>query len=273
MDAPIFRFHPFEPDLGRLPSLSRAEVAGISVAIAGNVLISLALNCQKLAHRRLEREREQGHQLDQRPYNDLTAAGQRIDEEDEADEAAEDPNTVEGDEARVLDPGTPRDGDNKGQETPEDPTGNESDYLKSKLWWLGFLLMNVGEMGNFISYAFAPASIVAPLGTFALIANCVFAPFMLKERFRTRDFFGIIIAIIGAVTVVLSANASDTRLNHEGLIRAICQRPFLVYSIVYIVGAVILSGLSESEVGKKYVFVDVGLCALFGGSYLLSASA
>src|SRR5713101_7352549 len=31
--------------------------------------------------------------------------------------------------------------------------------------WLGFLLMNVGEIGNFISYAFAPASVVAPLGT------------------------------------------------------------------------------------------------------------
>ena len=25
--------------------------------------------------------------------------------------------------------------------------------------------MNIGEMGNFISYAFAPASVVAPLGT------------------------------------------------------------------------------------------------------------
>lgn len=33
------------------------------------------------------------------------------------------------------------------------------------LRWLGFLLMNVGEIGNFISYAFAPASVVAPLGT------------------------------------------------------------------------------------------------------------
>lgn len=33
------------------------------------------------------------------------------------------------------------------------------------LRWMGFLLMNVGEMGNFISYAFAPASVVAPLGT------------------------------------------------------------------------------------------------------------
>lgn len=38
--------------------------------------------------------------------------------------------------------------------------------------WLGFLLMNVGEMGNFISYAFAPASVVAPLGT----VSCIYQP-------------------------------------------------------------------------------------------------
>lgn len=41
-----------------LPNLSRATVAGISVAISGNILISLALNCQKLAHRRLQHEHE-----------------------------------------------------------------------------------------------------------------------------------------------------------------------------------------------------------------------
>lgn len=41
-----------------LPRISTSTAAGIGVAIAGNVLISLALNCQKLAHRRLERERE-----------------------------------------------------------------------------------------------------------------------------------------------------------------------------------------------------------------------
>lgn len=72
------------------------------------------------------------------------------------------------------------------------------------------------------------------------------------------------VAIVGAVTVVLSANPSDVQLDPEGLIRAFSQRPFLIYSIVYIVGAIILSGLSESEFGKRHVFVDVGLCGLFG---------
>jgi len=41
----------------------------------------------------------------------------------------------------------------------------EGMYLKSKLWWLGLVLMAVGEGGNFLSYGFAPASVVAPLGT------------------------------------------------------------------------------------------------------------
>lgn len=39
------------------PSMSRATVVGITFAIAGNVLISFALNLQKLAHARLEAAR------------------------------------------------------------------------------------------------------------------------------------------------------------------------------------------------------------------------
>lgn len=37
---------------------STASFIGIIIAISGNVVISLALNCQKLAHKRLERERQ-----------------------------------------------------------------------------------------------------------------------------------------------------------------------------------------------------------------------
>lgn len=79
-----------------------------------------------------------------------------------------------------------------------------------------------------------------------------------------RDLFGIFIAIIGAVTVVLSSNASDTRLDPEALVTAICQLPFLIYSCIYIFGAITLSILSEGRFGRQWVFIDVGLCALFG---------
>lgn len=66
------------------------------------------------------------------------------------------------------------------------------------------------------------------------------------------------------MTVVLSANPSETRLDPAGLIEAISRPAFVVYATVYIAGIVILSGLSESSIGKRWVYVDIGLCAFFG---------
>ena len=104
----------------------------------------------------------------------------------------------------------------------------EGAYLKSKLWWLGMCLIAVGEGGNFLSYGYAPASVVAPLGTVvstlidvdfgqctdyqALIANCVFAPLILRETFHAKELIGMALAILGAVTVVWSSNASNPRV-------------------------------------------------------------
>ncbi|KAI0068905.1 DUF803-domain-containing protein [Artomyces pyxidatus] len=331
-----------------LPHVSRGTVVGITVAIAGNVLISLALNLQKMAHARLDAERRAwggagagrersggGAGAEDRHEMADGAQDDEVQEELAREARAGDGHPPEGSDASETEPlisihegelsetvplthtygavapvGVSSH-DARGQrpgkarrtwglllrfqhrgvrdartQAPEDgpkqkpPTngsaqndageGQETDYLRSKLWWFGFILMNVGEIGNFISYAFAPASTVAPLGTFALIANCFFAPVLLGERFRKRDLLGIAIAIIGAVTVVLSSNTSDKRLSPDEIKAAVSQRVFVVYSIVYASGVVILAGLSEGPVGRMFVLVDLGLCSLFGGFTVLA---
>ncbi len=73
--------------------------------------------------------------------------------------------------------------------------------------------MSLGEAGNFLSYGYAPASVVAPLGTVALIANCGLSPLMLGERFKGRDLVGVGLAVVGAVTVVLSGKGRDMRVS------------------------------------------------------------
>jgi hypothetical protein len=78
------------------------------------------------------------------------------------------------------------------------------------------------------------------------------------------DLLGIFIAIIGAVTVVLSCDTSDVRLDPDALIQAISQKSFILFSCVYIAGAIVLAALSEARIGRNWVFVDVGICALFG---------
>ncbi|KAF5364004.1 hypothetical protein D9756_000538 [Leucocoprinus leucothites] len=322
-----------------LPRLTTQTLIGITVAISGNILISLALNLQKLAHKRLDPQingRANGNgQMKpllspRRHSSDRPSLNEQDEDEDTVTEHTSPPqqyspasesqpllpvvdhsrnySILDRDDSPEHEPhksgffrrifhSKKRSNKKKqaavlpvdvlaedaalhgsessrrqGSDDEEDQT-SETEYLKSKLWWTGFFLMNVGELGNFISYAFAPASVVAPLGTFALIANCVFAPLMLGEHFRKRDFLGICVAIVGAVTVVLSSNASDTRLNPRQLIGAITQTPFLVYVGIYIGGAIILAGLSQGRLGRTYVFIDVGLCALFGGFTVLSTKA
>lgn len=96
------------------------------------------------------------------------------------------------------------------------------------------------------------------------MANCIFAPLMLGERFRKLDIFGIVVAVVGAVTVVLSSNASDARLGPSELVQAISQRLFVAYTIIYAIGGAMLGMFSEGKLGRQHVFVDVGLCAIFG---------
>jgi hypothetical protein len=257
-----------------LPEVTTKSVIGITVAICGNVLISLALNFQKLAHKRLDREKAlkaRERELQTRTNSAADAADSEEEESSQPTTRMADPlpqvnlsasvvvietapllqhsqsepsptgygtsraHSIKPSKRKVISrlfPSHAREGntsnlmgvqevaeprnathallpvDGLANSTVDNELGlqngntsngkedgelmnehwNESDYLKSKLWWLGFLLMNIGECGNFISYAFAPASVVAPLGTFALMANCVFAPLLLKERFRKVTF-------------------------------------------------------------------------------------
>lgn len=47
-------------------------------------------------------------------------------------------------------------------------------YTRNPLWWLGVSLMIIGEVGNFSAYGYAPASLVAPLGTTTVVGKINF---------------------------------------------------------------------------------------------------
>jgi magnesium transporter len=79
-----------------------------------------------------------------------------------------------------------------------------------------------------------------------------------------RDLLGSALAIIGAVTVVLASNGSDSKMDPDTLRRAVTRLPFIIYSGVYAAGALVLATLSHGKAGQTWVFVDIGLCALFG---------
>ncbi|KAJ9661734.1 hypothetical protein H2201_006405 [Coniosporium apollinis] len=275
-----------------LPGLGDSEgwssLIGIVTAIIGNVLISFALNTQRYAHIKLSEERDaRRRQRRAGRSRSVGSASYGMQQDQIAEERAKrnlgakyDAQGVhmmhneDATETDVLIPklssGCSSDSeDTTAQKEQSGPEGRKQSYLKSPYWWIGIVLMTVGEAGNFLAYGFAPASIVSPLGVVALISNCMIAPFMLGERFRKRDLLGVAIAVAGAVTVVLSAKDSNPKLGPDEIWRLIATWEFETYlgiTIVCIVGLMVVS----KRYGEKSIFIDLGLVGLFGAYTALS---
>ncbi|CAI2168427.1 18075_t:CDS:2 [Funneliformis geosporum] len=225
------------PPLKTLPEVK--SFIGVIFAVTGNILISVALNLQKNAHNELQRL-QLAFINNSNTHSQAASFG--------SDLSSRSLHTQNDDSYEVL----------------LDPEQySETNYLRSKAWWTGIILMIIGELGNFMAYAFAPASVVAPLGTVALISNVILAPIMLKERFRKQDLIGILIAIIGAVVVVLDP---------EAIWNAIKQTPFIIYFIITATLASFLMYLSD-RIGHKTCFVDLSLVAIFGGYTVLATKS
>lgn len=250
-----------------------SSLIGIVTAIVGNVLIALALNLQRYAHTRIHRARLPASTPPRpalkststpdrpRPYGsigpDLTPSAPRPSELDEAPASDDE-----------LDPLVPSEADADTNHchprTSDGPASTStSTYLKSPYWWLGQTFITLGEMGNFLAYGFAPASIVSPLGVVALISNCIIAPVMFHEKFRARDFWGVLIAVAGVATVVLSANQQETKLEPSDVWRAITTTEFEIYLAVTTLLILLLMWASENY-GGSTILIDLGLVGLFG---------
>lgn len=283
-----------------------SSLIGIVTAIVGNVLISFALNTQRYAHLRLsqdsseraeksraERRKRRGGNGKSRARGDGRHYGseQLQQQEDVAEERARDNarygpengrlELEEEEEPQEGDPLIPSLGSRKsssstagsslpnGDDEKGEGEGKNKSYLRSPIWWLGISLMVLGEAGNFLAYGFAPASIVSPLGVVALISNCLIAPLLLHEKFRWRDAVGVVIAVAGCVTVVLSASDSNPRLDPDIIWDLITTWEFETYLGVT-VGLIIVLLFASNKYGEKSILIDIGLVGLFGGYTALS---
>ncbi|KAL6239628.1 hypothetical protein BDW75DRAFT_197883 [Aspergillus navahoensis] len=253
-----------------------SSLIGIITALAGNILISLALNIQRYAHIRIEKEWEHEklqRELGWKRTNRRSSYG-AVDGPVQGERYEDD---LSGQSERYRDDISDQEDDlpdspvSERTAEPENgsPQRRRKSYLRSPYWWAGIILMTLGETGNFMAYGFAPASIVSPLGVVALISNCVIAPFMLREKFRKRDFWGVLIAITGAVVVVLSAKSSEEKIGPDDIWEMITRWEFELYLGLTSALIVVLMW-SSREYGRRTILIDVGLVGLFGGYTALS---
>jgi len=103
------------------------------------------------------------------------------------------------------------------------------EFHKSQRWWAAVVLMCVGEFGNFTAYAFAPATLVAPLGAVSVVANSIISSLLGLEAFRFQDIMGTALVVCGGCVLVLFAPAGEANFSLQELEGYLLGGVFLVY--------------------------------------------
>ncbi|WRX31847.1 Magnesium transporter NIPA - like 9 [Theobroma cacao] len=157
-------------------------------------------------------------------------------------------------------------------------------YLLEPLWWLGMITsikpfvvyvdaVIVGEVANFVAYAFAPAILVTPLGALSIIVSAVLAQFMLKEKLQPLGVLGCVMCISGSVVIVIHAPQESPITSVQEIWTMATQPAFVLYLGSVIVLVFLLIFHFVPRCGHTNVLVFTGICSLMGSLSVMSVKA
>lgn len=153
----------------------------------------------------------------------------------------------------------------KANEKYEEVAGEGYGYLKNAFWWTGMTLMIIGEICNFVAYAFVDAILVTPLGALSVVITTILSAIFLKERLSMVGKVGCFLCIIGSVVIVMNAPSESSAATIQEMQHFVIAPGFLSYAGVIIVGCTFIALWAGPRYGKKSMLVYLSICSLIGG--------
>ncbi|GMF09235.1 unnamed protein product [Phytophthora lilii] len=152
--------------------------------------------------------------------------------------------------------------------------------LKQPLWMLGFGLVCLGSLLDFVAFGMAPQTLLAPLAALSLVWNMLIAPIFHKEKVTKQNLLATAIIFVGVTLTVIFAGHSTPSYELEDLIR-LYQQPAMYAYITLIV--CFLGGLftfcryiertHNFEEGLFHIICYGGIAGTFGGQSVLLAKS
>ena len=116
------------------------------------------------------------------------------------------------------------------------PSGDTKELMRKKLWHIGAFILLAGSICTFVSFAYAPQSMLAALGSVQFLSNVFFARFVLSEEITLRVILATCIIIAGQVLIVVYSPHKTNNYDAHSLM-SLYDRIFLTYmGILSIVG-------------------------------------
>ncbi|RLN89563.1 hypothetical protein BBJ28_00021836, partial [Nothophytophthora sp. Chile5] len=152
--------------------------------------------------------------------------------------------------------------------------------FKQPLWVLGFALVCLGSLLDFVAFGMAPQTLLAPLAALSLVWNMFIAPIFHKEKVTRQNILATFVIFVGVILTVIFAGHSTPSYELQDLIR-LYQQPVMYAYISFIV--CFLGGLfafcryiertHEFEGGLFHIICYGGIAGTFGGQSVLLAKS
>ncbi|XP_030383421.1 magnesium transporter NIPA2 [Scaptodrosophila lebanonensis] len=146
-------------------------------------------------------------------------------------------------------------------------------YLREWIWWAGLLTMGLGEAANFTAYAFAPASLVTPLGALSVIISAVMASKFLNEKLNLLGKIGCFLCILGSTIIVIHSPKEKEIEDLEVLFGMIQEPVFILYVICILGSSAFVACFLAPKYGHRNVTVYIYLCSGIGSLTVMSCKA
>lgn len=153
----------------------------------------------------------------------------------------------------------------KANEKYNEVAGEGYGYLKNAWWWLGMSTMIVGEICNFVAYAFVDAILVTPFGALSVVITTVLSAIFLKERLSFVGKVGCFQCVLGAVVIAINAPEQSAAATIQEMQAYVIAPGFLSYAGVIVLAAAFTAFWVAPRWGKKSMFVYISICSFIGG--------
>lgn len=159
-------------------------------------------------------------------------------------------------------------------------TKDQRSFYRTKTWWSGFVFTCLGEAANFVSYAFAPLALVAPLNAVSVLTSSILGFIFLREKSKPKDFaknygltfLGYILTIGGTYLFVSFGPNSHEKLNAENIVKHLVGWPVLLYLLLEIITFCLLLYFYKQH-SANYLIIILLLVALLGSVTVITVKA
>ncbi|XP_077396000.1 NIPA-like protein 3 [Festucalex cinctus] len=153
-------------------------------------------------------------------------------------------------------------------------------FYHTKTWWFGFFLAILGEAANFVSYAFAPLSLVAPLNAVSILTSYILGFIFMHEKLKPKEFakhhglsfLGALLSVGGAYLFVAFGPNSHEKLTAEVVVKHLVGWPVLLYLVLEIITFCLLLYFYKQK-NANYLVIILLLVALLGSVTVISVKA